>query len=468
MRISAARSIAACAAVACVNLCFVAWASAAKRPWPPIPKHGSTFVHFGEEHLTDLDGERIFPKVVRDSSRYRPALVATSADKSSDGTVENLKGWRDVMHRFDRLSIPYFAGVGNHDRKHRPGFPEGVDPMGDLTNYLDVFSSRPYPFGDARPYQDRLLAPKRRPAFDPAGASSHYAVEYGPVRWVFIDNSCFGIVNCDGLQNPSFPDAEGNTSQYEFLASEAEKAEAEGDLVFVVMHMPTQDDRPGHTKPTPGPHTMGEGTSPDNQLFEQQASAAGVDAVFAGHIKGMWQYTASAIPYFTDGGAGGEVYVGPAEETGVDYGYWHGYRLIQVRRHKLRTDAVPVFRRKGIKISGPTEVSTGDTVEFTAVGQQPTKLGPDVELQLRAPDPARPNVDNLPTPAHIWSTQNRSRLRPVRTESEDPRSNPRRQTVSGRFRALCPGFAAVRIKSGWESARYRIRVKGRPGPSCTA
>ena len=454
-----------CLACASVNLGFAESSSAAKRPWPPIPKNGSTFVHFGEEHLTDLDGGRIFPKVVRDSSRYRPDLVTTSADKSNDGTVENLKGWRRVMHRFDRRDIPYFAGVGNHDRKHRPGFPEGVDPMGDLTNYLDVFSARPYPFGDARPYDKRRLAPNKRPASDPEGASSHYAVEYGPVRWVIIDNSCFGIVNCDGLQSPSFPDAQGNSSQYEFLAREAQKANAEGDLVFVVMHMPTQDDRPGHTEPTPGPHTMGEGLSPDNLLFEQEAAAAGVDAVFAGHIKGMWQYTASSIPYFTDGGAGGEVYVGPAEDPGVDYGYWHGYRLISVRRGKLTTDAVPVFRRGGITIDGPAQVSVGDEPGFSATGQQPTRLGPDVKLELRPPASSRPNADNLPTPAYIWSTADRSVLRPMASEADDPRRN-RRQTLSGRFKAICPGQTAIRIKSGWETTRFRVEVTGRAKPRC--
>lgn len=439
-------------------------AHATKRPWPPVPKHGAVFVHFGEEHWNDLDGLRIFPRVIRDSGRYRPDVVTASSDKDEDGTVENLEMWEKLMRPFDRRGIPYFAGVGNHDRKARPGFPHGVDPMGDLSNYLEVFADRPYPFGDARPYRDRRLAPNRRPADDPDGASSHYAVEYGPVRWIFIDNSCFGIVNCDPLQNPPFPDSAGNLGQYDFLATEAAKANAEGDLVFVVMHMPTQDDRPGHTQPTPGPHIMGEGSSPDNALFEQQAAAAGVDGVFTGHIKGMWEYTAAGIPYFTDGGAGGEVYVGPAEETGVDYGYWHGYRLIRVRHGKVETDAVPVFRRKGISIDGPTKVASGDVVKFTARGQQPTKEGPDVKLELRAPDPSRPNIDNLVTPAHIWSTRRRSVLRPVPAAQDDSRRNPRRQTVSGTFKAVCPGFGVIRIKSGWQGANYGVRVTG-DGPA---
>jgi len=443
-----------------------ALAERAKRPWPPIPERGVSFVHYGEEHWNDLDGLRILPRVVAQAADYRPDAVLMSADKDDDGTVESLTRWKELMRPYNRRGIPYFAAVGNHDRKARPGFPHGVDPMGDLTNHMNLFASRPYPFGDAPPYRDRLLQPRRRPASDPPGASSHYAVETGPVRWIFIDNSCYGIVTCDPLQNPMFPDAAGNQGQYDFLAREAEKATKEGDLAFVVMHMPTRDDRPGHTQPTPGPHTMGEGTSPDNVLFEQNAEAAGIDAVFAGHIKGMWQYEARGIPYFTDGGAGGEVYVGPGEETGVDSGYWHGYRLIRVRGGKLRTDAVPVFRRDGIEIDGPHRVEVGEVARFLATGQQPTKEGPDVNLELRAPDPSRPNADTLPEPAHIWATMNRRVLRPVATEGDDPRRNPRRQTTTGAFVGRCPGLARVKAKSGWEFERFTVRVTGPKSSRC--
>lgn len=439
---------------------------AKKRPWPPIPQRAASFVHFGEEHWTDDDGQRIFPKVIKQSSRYEPDLVTASGDKDSDGTVENLRVWRQLMEPYDDKGIPYFAGVGNHDRKARPGFPPGIDPMGSIANYQDVFAERPFPFGDAEPYDAPGFSPLERPASDPAGASSHYAVEFGPVRWVFLDNSCFGITNCDPLQSPPFPDAEGNQGQYEFLASEASKANQEGDKLFVVMHMPTQDDRPGHTEPTPLPHTMGEGSSPDNQIFEQRASAAGVDAVFAGHIKGMWQYSADGIPYFTDGGAGGEVYVGEAEEVGVDYGYWHGYRLISVRKGRMTTDAIPVFRPEAIEVDGPKRIEVGETASFTAVGQQPTVEGPDVKLQLRKPDPSRPNADNLPDPAYMWDSRRASILKPLMAENEDPRRNLRHQTITGRFVGRCPGRAVVRIKSGWEAERYPVRVVGKAPKRC--
>ena len=374
------------------------------------------------------------------------------------------------MEVYDQEGIPYFAGVGNHDREARPGFPPGIDPMGDFSPYMSVFADRPYPFGDAPPIDDPRFSPEQRPGTDPQGASSHYAFEYGPVRWVFMDNGCFGIINCDPFQNPPFPDPEGNQGQYDFLASEAAKANAQGDLLFVVMHMPTQDDRPMHSQPTPFPHTMGEGSSPDNRLFEQEAAAAGVDAVLAAHVKGQWQYAAQGVPYYTDGGAGGEVYVGPGEDTGVDSGYWHGYRLIHVEDGQVTTDTVPIFAPAGITVSGPESIARGEVGGFSAVANQPTEAGPKVNaLELRAPDPSVPNANTLPTPAHIWTSGNPLVLTPVAAgergpATDDPRRDPHTQTVSGRFAGRCPGRTEVTVTSGWESRSSSVTVPSQPGP----
>lgn len=459
--------------VAAALLCgLVVWdqpavaAERAANPWPPVPDEGLLFAHYGEEHLDDADGQRILPRVIRDTAAYRPAMVTMSADKGEDGTVEILEEWKHLMETYDEAGVPFFPAVGNHDRKAKPGFPEGVDPTGSLANFEDVFADRPYPFGDAPGYDDPMVSPSSRPASDPPGASSHYFVDYGPVRWIFIDNSCFSITNCDPFQNPSFPDAAGNSGQFEFLQNAAAEAESEGRLAFVVMHMPTQDDRPGHVEPTPAPHTMGEGSSPDNQLFEQIAATAGIDGVFMGHIKGQWRYQGlGGVPYYTDGGAGGEVYVGPAEETGVDSGYWHGYRLIHVVDGEVaRTETVPVFTDEPFEMDGPKQLAVGERGQFTAVGQQPTVEGPDVKLELRPPDPSASNAAKLPTPSYIWATRDRRVLRPVAAADEDARANPKRQTVSGRFEGRCPGSGRVRVKSGYARDSINLTVSSEPGP----
>ena len=437
----------------------------AKQPWPPIPDNGVLFVHYGEEHWNDADGLRILPEVVADSAAYRPDLVTMSGDKANDGTSEQLLGWKGLMDVYDQEGIPYFAAPGNHDRKAHPGFPAGVDPLGELTNYRSVFADRPYPFGDASPINDAQFAPSSRPASDPPGASTHYAFEYGPVRWVMLDNGCFSFVNCDPLQNPGFPDAEGNQGQLEFLAREASKANAAGDLLFVVMHMPTQDDRPNHTEPTPFAHTMGEGSSPENASFEAAAAALGVDGVFAAHVKGQWEYAAQGVPYYTDGGAGGEVYVGPAEETGVDSGYWHGFRLIHVHRGEVTTDTVPVFAAAGITVSGPDSIAQRASGGFSASAVQPTEQGPQVtDLELREPDRSASNGDRLPTPAHIWTSGNPLVLTPVATNDDDPRRDAATQTVSGQFAGLCPGNTDITVTSGWESQAMGVTVPSAPGP----
>ncbi len=439
-------------------------AKSAKNPWPPVPEKGTFYIHYGEEHPDDADGPRIFSQVIRETARYRPSLVTTSGDKGDDNAVESLMRWKQMMELYDRKGIPYFAAVGNHDRS-----PEGSSGIGSafnggsIANYLDIFADRPFPFGDAAPPSDPRFSPSTRPAADPAGASTHYAFEYGPVRYVVLDNSCFSFTTCDSYQTPAFAPGEDT---YSFLAAEAATAEASGDLLFVVMHMPTQDDRPGHTEPTPSAHTMGEGSAPDNAAFEQAATAAGVDAVLLGHVKGQFEYVAGGVPYYTDGGAGGEVYVGDGEETGVDYGYWHGYRLITVRKGKIaHTDTVPVFEPGGITVDGPAMLGTGEIGQFSAIGRQPTQNGPAVEsLALREPDPSRPNASKLPTPARIWRSGDPLVLAPVAEQRDDPRRNRLHETVSGRFRARCPGETTVKVKSGWEQQGFPVIVPSAEGP----
>ena len=88
-----------------------------------------------------------------------------SGDKDNDGTAEQLGSWKQIMSLYDGAKVPYFAGVGNHDRKAPPGTPPGTTDvvipagLGDLSNYKGVFADRPYPFGDATPYQQGASGP---------------------------------------------------------------------------------------------------------------------------------------------------------------------------------------------------------------------------------------------------------------------------------------------------------------------
>jgi hypothetical protein len=231
------------------------------------------------------------------------------------------------------------------------------------------------------------------------------------------------------------------------------------------MHMPTQDDRPGHTEPTPLAHTMGEGTSTDNATFEQRAAAAGIDAVFLGHVKVMQQYAAGGVPYFTDGGAGGELYADEREEVGVDSGYWYGYRLVRVAGSKVTTDAVPVIVPGGIEVAGPARVASGVRAAFAATARSPATSGVRVDtLELRDPDSALGNATKLPRPARIWTTGDPLILAPVAAPADDPRRDPATQTDSGRFVARCPGTAPITVTSGFASRTVAATVPGRPGP----
>ena len=369
-------------------------AADAREPWPPVKGPGFLFVHYGEEHYNDDDSEFTLPQVVGETRAYRPDLVMMSGDKVDDGTEEQLQGWLQIVRRYDDAGIPFFAAVGNHDRKAPPGALGGT-PGEDLTNYMKVYAGRPYPFGDARPYQVPRLSPRTRPATDPAGASSHYFVDYANVRWIFLDNSCYGIFQCDLIgsrgtnrQNPPLPDAEGNRTQYDYLEKRAAEANRDGKLIYLVFHISTRDPRDQLHSSAPQQYHTQTGSPQDDTLLEEAAERAGVDAVFAAHMKGMFQYEGrGGIPYYVDGGAGGELHT--TGVVGIDHGYWHGYRVLRLNGTRLVTDAVPIFVKDGITIKGGSALAPGASARFEAFGKQPIFKGHDKvdALELRDPDP---------------------------------------------------------------------------------
>jgi calcineurin-like phosphoesterase family protein len=512
--------------IAFALLALLVPAASAAPPWPPRDGPGLLFVHYGEEHWNDKDGLTLLPKVVADSARYDPDMVTMSGDKDNDGTVEQLTKWREIMGAYDRAGVPYFAAVGNHDRLNAPNQP-GFPPGGSLTPYKEVFAGRPWPMGDAQPYGDPRFTQRTRPADDPPGAATHYSVDFGNTRWIFVDNSCWDITFCDtNGQNPADGDTRG---QLAWMASRAGEASAAGKVVFVVMHMPTRD--PGdqsYRDPTALNHTMGKGTTQsDIAEFERIAEENGVDGVFVGHIKGQFLYVSRNVPYYIDGGAGGELYTtGP---VGADHGYWHGYRLVRVDGRNIVTDSVPIFVDGGITVTGPATVARGQAAQFEATGMQPVfnDTAKVPALELRDPDPvpgggaagsvppiviwgaplfvfvlmgavlsqpaprrrlavasvpalagvvaltgiafaqrsAPSNTPkaDLPNPARIWTTTNPVVLKPAPSGTEDPRRNPLTQTQDGKFAARCPGKATVRIDSGWETRAKRVVVPSAAG-----
>ena len=466
----------------------------AAKPWPPAQAPGLLFAHFGEEHLDDADGATILPRVVDAVARYRPVITTMSGDKSEDGDAEQLAAWRTVMDRLDQAGAPYFAAVGNHDREGPPGVPGGtIGLFGGTTResiepYRAVFAGRPYPMGDAAAYPDPRIGPRVRPADDPAGAATRYVVDVDGVRWIFLDNSCYTLTGCDPFQLA--PDG-STATQFAYLREQASAATAAGRTVFVVMHMPTQDPRDqSHTDLTTRNHVMAKGATTDNAVFEQIAQQTGVDGVFLGHIKGQFRYRGrGGIPYYIDGGAGGELHTnGP---VGTDHGYWHGFRLVRVDGDRVTTDTVPVFVDDGITVSGPATVARGAVAAFTATGRQPVFNDPAKvdALALRDPAPVAPRAfpvpaasaarapsraepviptttrrEDLPTPARIWTTRNPRVLAPAAVDGDDPRRDRATQTVGGRFTAACPGVTTVDVTSGWETSGLAVTVSSATGP----
>lgn len=474
------------AALACVP---AAEAAVAADPWPPRDPSTPLFVHYGEERWDEPDGGTILRKVVSETVRYRPAMVTMSGDKSGNGTAGGLGAWRVFMEPYDRAGIPYFPAIGNSDRRSPAGVAPGFQGLGpipaglsSLQPYRDVFADRPYPFGDGRPYGDDQLGRATRPPGDPQGASTHYLVDYGAARWIFVDNSCWSISRCDRHQNPPFPDAEGNQGQLDWLERRAAAGTRAGRAVFVVMHMPTRDPRDqSHSDPEAREHVMGKkGSFADNPRFEEVAERTGVDAVLVAHIRAQTLYRGRGrVPYYVDGGAGGALHTtGP---VGTDHGYWHGYRLVRVSRGRLITDTVPILVDGGITLRGADVVARGRLERYEAFGKQPVFNDPaKVEmLELRDPTPTRPASgtgstsqrsvptttpsESLPAPARMFTSSNQYVLGPKAPAADDPRRNPLTQTKNGLFRVRCSGRARVRVTSGFETAVKDVVAPSRPG-----
>ena len=106
-----------------------------------------------------------------------------------------------------------------------------------------------------------------------------------------------------------------------------------------------------------------------------------------GHIKGQWQYRGRGdIPYYIDGGAGGDLYTnGP---VGVDHGYWHGFRLVRVDGGRMSTDVVPIFVPGGIRVPGVGPLRRGQVQRFEALGRQPVFVNEQKVDGLELRDPA--------------------------------------------------------------------------------
>ena len=224
------------------------------------------------------------------------------------------------MSAYDRAGSRTSPGVGNHDRKAPPGVPPGtgglLDPAIQGHRQLPRRVRRPpVPVRRRGAVRRPRIAPRSRPAGDPAGASTHYFADIGNVRWIFIDNSCWGIVDCDDLQNPRSPTPRATRASSSTSSSTRREAARKGMAVFAVMHMPTRDPRDQSYTDTDRASTtsMGKGEPsrrPTTASFERgRATRPGSTASSSATSRASSSTRAQGgVPYYIDGGAGGELY----------------------------------------------------------------------------------------------------------------------------------------------------------------
>ena len=441
--------------------------------WPAAPT-GKAFdvVHFGEGHWNEGQGPETMPELVQDVRAFDPEFVLFSSDIADTGTRDRLTCFRSIMGPLDQAGIPWFNSPGNHDRVPVAG-PGGVLSAG-IQEWRDVFADMPAPWGDDPVPDPRFRVAKGQPG-DGKGAATHYYFDFTPrgagkgVRVIVLDNSMHSLTNSDTDQYPAVGPGQQDAAQLAFLQRVAAEAQEKELLTWVVMHQPTRDPRDiTNAHPSSYNHVMGKGTSPDNALFEAIASATGVDGVFLGHIQGNAVYQVGDVDYFIDGGGGGSPYA--MHSVGTDTGYYYGFRIMRMTPGSfepgVRSYFVPLVER--VSIEAPRGAKVGDEVALSATAAQPHNpdlppragLLPNepIVLELRRAE-GGPEVPQL---AYVWETLDPHVLRAVGDEldpTDDPAFDRDTMTMTGRFEAVRPGIARVRILVGSVAKTVRVQVQ---------
>jgi 3',5'-cyclic AMP phosphodiesterase CpdA len=201
------------------------------------------------------DGRKIYTKLINTLNEAKPAFVINGGDLVSSGQESQYETFLADSAKF---TMPYFTALGNHD----------------IAN-------------GGRVYYNKLLSP------------DYYDFVWGNAQFIVLDN------------------ADGKMNEQQLAWLEQKLQNRASQHVFLVMHKPTFDPRPG------GTHTVDTQELADR--LEQMAAKYKVTAVFASHIHMYYQGERLGIPYYITGGAGAPLYAN-ADEGGI-----YHYLLVKIK-----------------------------------------------------------------------------------------------------------------------------------------
>lgn len=231
-----------------------------------------TFAYTGPPDFTfavigdNRDGRTVYQNIIArlNATQPPPAFVINGGDLVPSGRPLE---YSEFLGDSESLAMPLYTVLGNHD----------------IAN-------------GGRVLYHKLLAP------------DYYAFSYGQAQFIILDNA-------DGSFGPA---------QLAWL--EDRLAASQGQPIFLFMHKPLFDPRPGQA------HTVNSADIAARVMA--LAEQYHVRAVFASHIHMFAQSTVHGIPYVITGGAGAPLYA--ARSAG---GIYH-YVLVHV--HGGTADIVPV------------------------------------------------------------------------------------------------------------------------------
>lgn len=268
---------------------------------------------FGSDSASDHP--EILDQIVDEANIRKPAFFLYGGDGPDHNTAENYEAFKA---RLDRLTMPYYNVVGNHD--------------------IYVEATRGY----SREHQRLLFG-------DP-----YYTFE--------VEDSYFLVLDSAGHGARPWGVRASSPGQWDWMVQQLKANVPTHRHTFVVSHVPPYDAPPKEH------HAFSDTT--EAAAFVKLMAQSGVTMVLCSHEHLYYRTEWEGVSYIISGGAGAVLY------APVDQGGFYHYMEIHVKGPKIWERVVPVLASITIYPRVPPvdtlSVVVGEHLRFVARGKDPT------------------------------------------------------------------------------------------------
>lgn len=316
------------------------WLGLACGPTGPGDSGSFSFIFCGDSRFgsaSPFDHPEILEQIVEEANMRHPSFFIYGGDGPDHNTWENYRAFKECL---DKLDVPYYVVVGNHD--------------------IYIKSTG----GCSRENHRKLFG------------DTFYSFEHKGTYFIVLDTA--------GKGRRPWGVRASSPEQWGWMLKELGKGRKYRHTI-VVTHVPPYDAPPKVN------HAFTDAS--EAKEFVETMARYGVSAVFCSHEHLYYRAEWEGVPYFISGGAGAVLYA-PAEMGG----FYH-YLEVQVGKD-IQVRVIPVLKWLSIFPSS-AEVEVGDTLRLRALGTDPTgrtiSVGPPMWVRWSSSDASVGRVDSSGT-----------------------------------------------------------------------